>query len=57
MWEQYEHPIVTELREQSEGAGHGGMDFVEDYRLIKCLNEGLPDRHQCLSGGVGQRRV
>ena len=42
MWEQYEHPIVTELREQSEGAGHGGMDFVEDYRLIKCLNEGIP---------------
>ncbi len=42
MWEQYEHPIITELREQSEGAGHGGMDYVEDYRLIKCLNEGLP---------------
>jgi len=42
MWEQYEHPLIRELREQSEGAGHGGMDFVEDYRLIKCLNEGLP---------------
>ena len=42
MWEQYEHPIINELREQSEGAGHGGMDYVEDYRLIKCLNEGLP---------------
>jgi hypothetical protein len=42
MFEQYEHPLIVELREQSEGAGHGGMDYVEDYRLIKCLNEGLP---------------
>ena len=24
------------------GAGHGGMDYLEDYRLIKCLREGLP---------------
>ena len=22
--------------------GHGGMDFIEDYRLIKCLREGTP---------------
>ena len=22
--------------------GHGGMDFVMDYRLIYCLNHGLP---------------
>ena len=28
--------------EESIGAGHGGMDFMEDYRLIKCLREGLP---------------
>ncbi len=42
MWEKYEHPVVNELRAQSEGAGHGGMDYVEDYRLIKCLREGLP---------------
>ena len=26
----------------SKGAGHGGMDFIEDYRLVKCLREGLP---------------
>ncbi len=42
MWEQYEHPVINELRAQSAGAGHGGMDYVEDYRLIKCLREGLP---------------
>ena len=42
IWEMYEHPIWKELREMSEGAGHGGMDFIEDYRLIKCLREGTP---------------
>ncbi|MCH8807955.1 MAG: Gfo/Idh/MocA family oxidoreductase [Planctomycetes bacterium] len=40
--EQYEHPLWRTLRERSKGAGHGGMDFVEDYRLIKCLREGKP---------------
>ena len=23
-------------------AGHGGMDFLEDYRLVQCLRAGLP---------------
>ena len=40
--EQYEHPLWKELSERSRGAGHGGMDFIEDYRLIKCLREGKP---------------
>ena len=35
-------------RRSAAGAGHGGMDFIEDYRLIKCLREGLPDRHERL---------
>ena len=42
MFEEYQHPLIKELEEQAEGAGHGGMDYVEDYRLIKCLREGLP---------------
>jgi hypothetical protein len=40
--EEYDHPLWREMEEQSEGAGHGGMDYMEDYRLIKCLREGLP---------------
>jgi hypothetical protein len=40
--EEYDHPLWKEMAEQSAGAGHGGMDFMEDYRLIKCLREGLP---------------
>jgi hypothetical protein len=39
---EFEHPLWTEIAEQAAGAGHGGMDYIEDYRLIKCLREGLP---------------
>jgi hypothetical protein len=39
---EFEHPLWKEMSERSAGAGHGGMDFIEDYRLIKCLREGLP---------------
>lgn len=40
----YEHPMISKLKNISEGfkQGHGGMDFVMIYRLIKCLNKGLP---------------
>ena len=39
--EEHDHPLWKEMAERSAGAGHGGMDFTEDYRLIKCLREGL----------------
>lgn len=39
---EYDHPIWKELEEQSRGAGHGGMDFIEDYRLIQALRQGKP---------------
>jgi hypothetical protein len=38
----YEHPLWRDIGGRSRGAGHGGMDFLEDYRLIKCLRDGLP---------------
>ncbi len=40
----YRNPILTpELEEMAkEVGGHGGMDFIMDYRLIYCLNNGLP---------------
>ena len=38
----YDHPIWRELEERSAGAGHGGMDYIEDYQLIKALREGKP---------------
>ena len=40
----YQHPVWTELETASVGAGHGGMDFIEDYRLINALLQGIePD--------------
>lgn len=43
MLKKYEHPIVTEIGEFAKTVGgHGGMDFIMDYRLIYCLNNGLP---------------
>jgi predicted dehydrogenase len=38
----YQHPLWSEIEQKAAGAGHGGMDFIEDWRLIKCLNEGAP---------------
>jgi predicted dehydrogenase len=38
----YEHPIWRALEEQSKGAGHGGMDYIEDFRLAQCLRDGVP---------------
>ena len=40
--EEFDHPLWKEIAAQAAGAGHGGMDYMEDYRLIKCLREGLP---------------
>lgn len=41
---QYPHPVKTpELEEIARRVGgHGGMDFIMDYRLIYCLHHGLP---------------
>ena len=43
MMQEYKHPIHQELEEVAkEVGGHGGMDFIMDYRLIYCLRHGLP---------------
>jgi len=39
----YEHPFSKEIGEEARKVGgHGGMDFIMDYRLIYCLRKGLP---------------
>ena len=39
----YKHPIAKEVEELAKKVGgHGGMDFIMDYRLIYCLKNGLP---------------
>lgn len=39
----YQHPIQKEIGEKAKQVGgHGGMDFIMDYRLVYCLRNGLP---------------
>lgn len=43
LMEKYKHPIAKGIEEQAKQVGgHGGMDFIMDYRLIHCLQKGLP---------------
>lgn len=43
LMEKYKHPIAKGIEEQAKKVGgHGGMDFIMDYRLIYCLQKGLP---------------
>jgi len=43
LMQKYKHPIVAAIEEKAkEVGGHGGMDFIMDYRLIHCLQKGLP---------------
>jgi predicted dehydrogenase len=40
--EEFEHPLWRAKGDIGEGTGHGSMDFLEDYRLVKCLLKGEP---------------
>lgn len=40
----YYHPLWTQMEAEAKGAGHGGMDYLEDFRLINALKNGIePD--------------
>ncbi len=39
----YQHPLARTIGKIAKKVGgHGGMDFIMDYRLIYCLKNGLP---------------
>jgi hypothetical protein len=43
LYEKYSPPIIKHIGEiAKEVGGHGGMDFIMDWRLIDCLRNGLP---------------
>lgn len=43
LYKKYSPPIVKHIGEiAKEVGGHGGMDFIMDWRLIDCLRNGLP---------------
>lgn len=39
---QFEHPLWKAIASKGEGRGHGGMDYIEDYRLVQSLRRGEP---------------
>lgn len=39
---EFEHPLWKSERVKTASGGHGGMDYLEDYRLIQCLRAGWP---------------
>lgn len=43
LMKKYKHPIQKETEEMAKKVGgHGGMDYIMDYRLVYCLLNGLP---------------
>jgi len=43
LMDKYKNPIHIELEETAKKVGgHGGMDYIMDYRLVYCLRNGLP---------------
>ena len=43
LMKKYKNPIVLDIEEKAKQVGgHGGMDFIMDYRLFYCLQKGLP---------------
>jgi len=44
MRQQFTHPLWRKLEERAKGGGHGGMDFVMNWRLLDCVRAGrTPD--------------
>jgi len=39
---EWEHPLWKAIAQRGEGRGHGGMDYIEDFRLIWSLRKGEP---------------
>jgi len=39
---EFEHPLWKAIASKGEGRGHGGMDYIEDYRLVQSLRKGEP---------------
>ncbi|MEZ5290743.1 MAG: Gfo/Idh/MocA family oxidoreductase [Vicinamibacterales bacterium] len=39
---EFDHPVWREIESRAAGAGHGGVDYIEDERLIAALRQGRP---------------
>ncbi len=53
LYDQYTPELVKFIGEQAkEVGGHGGMDFMMDWRMIDCLRNGLPLDQTVYDGAV-----
>jgi hypothetical protein len=41
-YQQFDHPLWKTEGDRARNAGHGGMDYLEDFRLIWALRNGQP---------------
>jgi predicted dehydrogenase len=42
LYEKYDHPLYKRLNNTAKGSGHGGMDGIMMYRIVECLQKGIP---------------
>lgn len=42
LYRKYDHPLYKRLNEKTKESGHGGMDGMMMYRIVECLQKGLP---------------
>ncbi|MGD1947689.1 MAG: Gfo/Idh/MocA family protein [Croceivirga sp.] len=42
LYAKYDHPLYRRLNRAAQGSGHGGMDGIMVYRIVECLQKGLP---------------
>jgi predicted dehydrogenase len=52
IYEKYDHPLYKRLNEQSKKSGHGGMDGIMMYRIVECLQKGLPIDQNVYEGAL-----
>ena len=50
--DEFDHPLWKALEARSQGAGHGGMDYIEDHRLVQCLLEGAATDQDVYDGAA-----
>ena len=49
-FDSHDHPLWKSDKVRTASAGHGGMDWLEDWRLISCLRAGQPTDQNVYDG-------
>jgi len=42
LYEKYDHPLYKRLNQKTKDTGHGGMDGMMMFRIVECLQKGIP---------------